>query len=213
MEGARRALRGERAGSLVRGWAPLAAALLLGAGLLPGAPAAAGGPLYRYVDERGVLHVTNVPTDRRYRAERRPEPPARAARRRRGSYDRLIAVAAERAGIPPALVKAVIHAESAFDPGAVSPKGAMGLMQLMPRTAESLGVRRPFHAAENVRGGTRYLGRLRRRYGSWTWALAAYNAGPRSVERYRGVPPYAETRAYVRRVLSYYRRYHGDFGR
>lgn len=206
---------GDRTVRRPRGRAALLAALLLGAGpLAAAAPGGAEGALYRYVDERGVLHVTNVPTDRRFEREQGPEPPPRRHRPRRpGSYDRLIVGAAARAGIPPALVKAVIRAESAFDPRAVSPKGAMGLMQLMPQTAAALGVRRPFHAAENVRGGTRYLGRLHRRYGSWSWALAAYNAGPSSVERYRGVPPYAETQAYVRRVLTYYRRYHGDFGR
>jgi soluble lytic murein transglycosylase-like protein len=110
-------------------------------------------------------------------------------------------------------VKAVIHAESAFDPKAVSPKGAMGLMQLMPDTAEALGVARPFQVTQNVYGGTRYLRALHNRYGSWTHTLAAYNAGPAAVDQYRGVPPYNETRRYVKRVLSYYRRYHGDFPR
>lgn len=187
---------------------PLAAALL--AGLLA-APAAAEGPLYRYQDESGGLHFTNVPTDRRFEPVAPLERARRAARLPSGAYDRLIRAEARRAGVPAALVKAVVHAESAFDPRAVSPKGAMGLMQLMPETAKALGVARPFHAPQNVGAGTRYLRRLHERYGSWTWALAAYNAGPRAVDRYGGVPPFAETRAYVRRVLSYYRRYHGDF--
>jgi soluble lytic murein transglycosylase-like protein len=129
----------------------------------------------------------------------------------RSSYDDLIARASRRHGVPPALVKAVIHAESAFDPRALSPKGAMGLMQLMPATAQLLGVSKPYQASENVEGGTRYLRSLHDRYGSWTHTLAAYNAGPSAVDHYRGVPPYAETRQYVKRVLSYYRRYHGDF--
>ena len=127
------------------------------------------------------------------------------------TYDDLIKRASRRHGVPAALVKAVIHAESAFNPRAVSPKGAMGLMQLMPATAQQLGVAKPFHASQNVQGGTRYLRSLHERYGNWTHTLAAYNAGPTAVDHYRGVPPYTETRQYVKRVLSYYRRYHGDF--
>ena len=180
-----------------------------------GAAAGAGSGLYRYVDERGVVHFTNVPSDRRY--SRITVLRSLATRSRADyitpvrSYDDLIKLASRRHGVPAALVKAVIHAESAFDPRAVSPKGAMGLMQLMPATAQLLGVAKPFHASQNVQGGTRYLRSLHDRYGSWTHTLAAYNAGPSAVDQYRGVPPYAETRQYVKRVLSYYRRYHGDF--
>jgi soluble lytic murein transglycosylase-like protein len=115
--------------------------------------------------------------------------------------------------VPAALVKAVIAAESSFDPGALSPKGAMGLMQLMPATASDLGVDEPFEDDQNVHGGTRYLRWLFERYGDWQRTLAAYNAGPEAVDRYDGVPPYRETRDYVRRVLSYYRRFHADFAR
>jgi soluble lytic murein transglycosylase len=187
------------------------------------APAAAGA-LYRFVDHRGVVHFTNAPTDRRYaRVEPQPVRPARqssrrspAERRRTGRqarYDALIESAALHHGVPPALVKAVIATESAFRPDAVSSKGAMGLMQLMPQTARFLGVESPFQAEENVFGGTRYLRRLHDRFGSWTHTLAAYNAGPTAVARYRGVPPYRETRQYVKKVLSYYRRFHGDFAR
>ncbi len=192
--------------------------LLLLAATLP-APAAAGA-LYRYVDPRGVVHFTNAPTDRRFakveparvrrsqRAATRKGLAGRAAR-----YDALIQSAAREHGVPPALVKAVIAAESSFRVDAVSPKGAMGLMQLMPATAAILGVESPFRPEENVHGGTRYLRRLHDRFGSWTHTLAAYNAGPTAVSRYRGVPPYPETRQYVKRVLSYYRRFHGDFPR
>jgi soluble lytic murein transglycosylase-like protein len=84
-------------------------------------------------------------------------------------------------------------------------------MQLMPATAHSLGVADPFQAEQNVDGGVRYLRHLMNRYGDWTRALAAYNAGPTAVDRYGGVPPYQETQRYVERVLTYYRRYHGDF--
>jgi len=179
------------------------------------AAGAEAGALYRYVDERGVIHYTNVSHDRRYQ----PVRPAggfrwSAVKRSDGRrYDPLIEQAAHAAGIPPALVKAVIHAESAFDVAALSKRGAMGLMQLMPGTARELGVVQPFRAEENVRGGTRYLRRLHDRYGSWAYTLAAYNAGPTAVDRHRGIPPYAETQQYVRRVLSYYRRYDGDFPR
>ncbi len=189
-------------------------ALVLAVGPVPAQAGGAG--IYRYTDDRGVVHFTNVRRDEGYQVVKPPSG-FRAGRigrpARVRSYDRLISRAADEVGIPPALVKAVIAAESGFNPKAVSPKGAMGLMQLMPETAKTLGVADAFHEEANVRGGTRYLRRLHDRYGSWTNTLAAYNAGPGAVDRYRGVPPYAETRQYVRRVLSYYRRYHGDFPR
>jgi soluble lytic murein transglycosylase len=132
---------------------------------------------------------------------------------RRWEYDGLIGLTARQHRVQPALVKAVIAAESNFDPYAVSRKGAQGLMQLMPRTAARLGVEDPFHPTENVRGGTLYLRAMLDRYGDLTRALAAYNAGPNAVDRWGGVPPFRETRDYVRRVLTYYRHYDGDFGR
>ena len=172
---------------------------------------AVAGSIYRYVDRNGVVHYTNAPNDPRYvrtvPSRHRLRPPSR------GSYDPLIAAAARQNGVPPALVKAVIAAESRFNPRAISPKGAQGLMQLMPATARRLGVADPMHAEQNVRGGVRYLRHLHDRYGDWTRALAAYNAGPTAVDRYGGIPPYRETRQYVNRVLTYYRRYHGDFTR
>ena len=201
--------RGRRTGRL-----GFVAALLLAAAGVPDAAASAGS-LYRYIDERGVVHYTNVSYDRRYQRVRPTSgfSWSAASRSDRRRYDTLIREAAREAGIPAALVKAVIHAESAFDAEAVSKKGAMGLMQLMPGTAHELGVVQPFRAEQNVRGGTRYLRRLHDRYGSWAHTLAAYNAGPTAVDRHGGIPPYAETQQYVRRVLSYYRRYDGDFPR
>ena len=108
----------------------------------------------------------------------------------------------------PARVRAVIHAESAFNDKALSPKGAQGLMQLMPATAEELGVRNAMVAPENIRGGVNYLARMLKRFdGDIKLATAAYNAGPGAVGRHGGIPPYAETRAYVERVGILHQRY------
>ena len=177
--------------------------------------------VYRYVDENGVVHLSNVPTDKRFRRYRPtavagsipPSPLSRPLRSGSGParYDDLIARAAVLNGVSPALIKAVVRAESNFQPDAVSRKGAQGLMQLMPKTARSLGVRDPLRPSENVYAGSRYLRRMIDRFGDLRYALAAYNAGPTAVDRFGGVPPYPETRQYVDRVLRFYRRYHGEF--
>jgi soluble lytic murein transglycosylase len=179
-------------------------------------PGWADRQIYTYVDERGVTHFTNLPPrDARYQ----PVPPREPRGFTHGripknwGYDGLIGLTARENQVQPALVKAVIAAESNFDPEAVSRKGARGLMQLMPDTALELGVDDPHQPSENVRGGTRYLRSMLDRYGDLSRAIAAYNAGPTAVDRYGGVPPYPETRDYVNRVLTYYRAYHGDFGR
>ncbi len=118
-------------------------------------------------------------------------------------FDSLIREASRREGIDPALVKAVVQAESAFNPQAVSAAGAKGLMQLTDGTARSLGVADSFDPVQNVAGGVKYLKQLLGRYGGDTVrALAAYNAGPGAVDSYGDVPPYAETRGYVQRVLQ-----------
>ena len=192
-------------------------ALLCGLLLLVAAAAHAGGQIYTFVDSRGVTHFSNVPNDPRYvaisrpRRGAKPEPSPRAPQY--VGYDGLILLTALEQGVSPALVKAVIAAESRFDSDAVSRKGAQGLMQLMPTTASKLGVADPFSADQNVRGGVRYLREMLDRYGDMGRALAAYNAGPSAVDRYRGIPPYPETLAYVQRVMTYYRHYNGDFGR
>ncbi len=119
-----------------------------------------------------------------------------------GDLREIVAAAARRHGLDPALVLAVVSVESGFRPAAVSPKGAQGLMQLMPKTAASLGVEDAFDPAQNLDGGARHLGQLLTLYGGdLTRALAAYNAGEGAVERHGGVPPYRETRAYVKKVL------------
>jgi soluble lytic murein transglycosylase-like protein len=178
------------------------------------AAAGARGPLYRFIDEAGVIHFSNAPPDDRYRAislkptglhlSQRRNPPGETR------FDLIIRSAALAQGLEPALVKAVIAAESNFDPQAVSHKGAQGLMQLMPQTARSLGVTDSLVPSQNIDGGSRYLRAMLDRYGDVSRALAAYNAGPEAVDRYRGIPPYRETRAYVARVLTYYRGYYAE---
>jgi len=124
-------------------------------------------------------------------------------RRAAGEFAQLIGAAAARHGVDPALLTAVAQVESAFDPSAVSPKGAGGLMQLMPATAQRFGVDDVFDVAQNVEGGTRYLAWLLDRFeGSRELALAGYNAGEGAVDRYGGIPPYRETRSYVTQVLA-----------
>jgi soluble lytic murein transglycosylase-like protein len=117
-------------------------------------------------------------------------------------YDDKIAQAATREGLDPKLLKSMVRAESGFNPAAVSPVGAMGLMQLMPNTAAALGVTDPFDPDQNLAGGARYLRQQLDRFGDTEKALAAYNAGPGAVARYGGVPPYAETQAYVSKILG-----------
>jgi soluble lytic murein transglycosylase len=197
------------------GWALLAAALTwLSFG--PAQPAAADHQIYTFVDERGVTHFTNLPPrDDRYQPVLRRESRGFALGPvpKHWGYDGLIGLTAREQRVQPALVKAVIAAESNFDPGAISRKGAQGLMQLMPATSEQLGIDDPLEPSDNVRGGTRYLRSMLDRYGDLSRAIAAYNAGPTAVDRYGGIPPYPETQDYVNRVLTYYRAYHGDFSR
>lgn len=172
---------------------------------------AAGGVTYGVTDDRGVVHFSNAHTALRRHlivySLHRPSPQVYVYTIAHRSYDPLIRRAAHAYGVEPALVKAIIAAESRFNPLAVSEKGAQGLMQLMPRTAHSLAVRNPFEPDESVFGGVQYLRRMLDRYGNVTEALAAYNAGPGTVDRYGGTPPYPETQAYIQRVLDYRHRY------
>jgi len=169
------------------------------------------GDIYRYQDPEGVVHLTNIPTE--------PDIPyvlvikeKRVIFKLKGdvaSYDSLIAKASERYRIDPALVKAVIKAESNFNHRAVSPVGARGLMQLMPATAATLQVTDSFHPESNIDGGVRYLRYLMNLFnGNLPLVLAAYNAGENTVLRYNNrIPPFHETQTYVKRVMDYLDRY------
>ena len=161
--------------------------------------------IYQYIGPNGTISLTNVPTDSRYRrididsarfhevlSERELEP--------------VIKRHSSRHQLHPALIRAVIKAESNFDPRAVSRAGAIGLMQLMPQTAVRMDVRDLYDPDDNVGGGTKYLRQLLDRFhGNLPLALAAYNAGENVVDRYQALPPIDETRRYVRKVLRYYR--------
>ncbi|HYC23384.1 MAG TPA: lytic transglycosylase domain-containing protein, partial [Candidatus Bathyarchaeia archaeon] len=184
--------------------------------------------VYFFRDRTGVMHFTNVPTDSRFRVLVKDELPPRTFSSRRSPYRPyspyassfdsvlqppadiaiMIDETAHRYGVEPALVHAVVRAESDYDHLAVSPAGARGLMQLMPGTASLVGVRRVFEPRENLDGGVYYLRYLLDRFsGNVQLAVAAYNAGPGAVETYGGVPPYAETLEYVQRVFRFRQQY------
>lgn len=123
----------------------------------------------------------------------------------RAEWDNLITDIALVNGVDPVLVRGIIEVESGYEPSALSPKGAMGLMQLMPGTASDLGVNDPWDPVQNIKGGTRYISWLLKKYnGNLEKALAAYNAGPNAVDYYNGIPPYQETQDYVRTIISRY---------
>ena len=168
----------------------------------------ASADIYKYEDAQGVIHLTNVPTESGVKYVLIMREKRILLDRKLGDnmsqYDDLIIRASEKHKIEPALIKAIIKAESNFNHRAVSPKGARGLMQLMPATASSLQVQDSFHPENNIEGGVRYFRYLLNYFnGNLPLALAAYNAGENAVIRYRGVPPYRETQVYVQRVLSY----------
>ena len=187
----------------------LATVTLLGALANPASGAA--DEIYSFVDGDGVVHYTNVPQDARYRvviasrASRVPPP----LLRRTSAFDEHIRAAAQKYGLAPHLVKAVMAAESNFNPAAISGKGATGLMQLMPETARDMYVYDMLDPAQNIDGGARYLRLLHDQFGGdLERVLAAYNAGPERVRRSGGaVPAIPETQAYVRKVLGLYKAY------
>ena len=176
-------------------------------------PVVSGADIYRYVDVDGVIHYSNTQPDEKFTLYLREGP--KAVRRSpasslptaswmTGYVDRV-----SRANdLPPALVHAIIKAESNGQRKAVSSKGAKGVMQLMPFTSKRMRVIDPFDPIENIEGGIRYIKELLVSFeGDLTNTVAAYNAGPAAVRKYGGVPPYQETRLYVRRVMDLYREY------
>jgi len=176
-------------------------------------PVVSGADIYRYVDGDGVIHYSNTQPDEKFTLYLREGP--KAAPRRdasslptaswmTGYVDRV-----SRANdLPPALVHAIIKAESNGQRKAISPKGAKGVMQLMPFTSKRMRVADPFDPIENIEGGIKYIKELLVAFdGNLTNTIAAYNAGPAAVRKYGGVPPYQETRLYVRRVMDLYRQY------
>jgi soluble lytic murein transglycosylase len=165
--------------------------------------------IYSFVDARGISHFSNAPTDPRYKKIATVQRPFRPLRQFRPSplMYQAIAQHSDTYKVDPALVRAVIRAESSFNADAVSRKGAIGLMQLMPKTARSLNLSNPYDPQQNISGGVRHLRYLLDRFqGNIPLALAAYNAGETRISNGR-IPQIAETREYVRRVLRYYKDY------
>jgi soluble lytic murein transglycosylase-like protein len=177
--------------------------------------------IYRYEDDEGIVHFTDAPTDKRFKIFMRDLKRDKELRTKlkyvssvnTAEYEQIIRTYADKYGVSSSLVKAVIHAESGYNPNALSSKGASGLMQLMPETAKSLKVADRFNPSDNVEGGVKYLRFLLDTFrGDVSLALAAYNAGLSKVAKYGGIPPFNETRTYVNRVLSYMQTYQSSSG-
>ncbi|MGE5698467.1 MAG: transglycosylase SLT domain-containing protein [Deltaproteobacteria bacterium] len=173
-------------------------------------PTALWADIYRFVDGEGVVHFTNIQHDDRFELYLREG--AKLSAPRESSSPGWMMEYADRYSrahnLSPALVKAIIRAESNGNRNAVSRKGAQGMMQLMPFTSKRMKVNDPFDPIENIEGGVKYIKELLGSFGgNVVHAVAAYNAGPAAVRKYGGIPPYQETQVYVKRVLSYYRQY------
>jgi soluble lytic murein transglycosylase-like protein len=178
-------------------------------GLLLSSASPAAAEIYTFIDEKGTVHFSNAPKDPRFNGKNQV---AYLRKYRKQAdireYDYFIRESADKYELDPHLVKAVVEAESNFDSYAVSHRGARGLMQLMPATAGDLEVKNSFNARQNIDGGCRYLRRMLDMFGgNISLALAAYNAGPTNVKKYKNIPPFAETKNYVRSVLKKYQSY------
>lgn len=162
--------------------------------------------IFRFRDKEGVWHFSNSRSDARYRLYIKT--PGIGGKQYLKEYEDVIRKAAEQFGIEANLIKAVIKAESSFDPDAISESGAQGLMQLMPDTANDMKVDDPFDPEENIFGGTRYLSLLLQRFNQdKRLAIAAYNVGPTTVTKHNAVPPIPQTRRFVEKVMKFYREF------
>ncbi len=171
--------------------------------------APASAEIYTFIDSKGTVHFSNAPHDPRFN-DKNQVAYLRKYRKQADirEYDYFIREAADKYKLDPHLVKAVVEAESNFDSYAVSHRGARGLMQLMPATAGDLEVKNSFNARQNIEGGCRYLRRMLDMFdNNMHLALAAYNAGPATVKKYKSIPPFTETKNYVRSVLLRYQHY------
>lgn len=164
--------------------------------------------IYMYIDSNGIVHFTNTPTSSDYKLYMKEKTQRIQQGISTKKYDDIIKKAQKRYGVEFSLIKAVIQVESGFNPKAVSKRGAKGLMQIMPDNYKNLFVKDPFDPSQNIMGGTLYLQRLLKRYKyKLPLALAAYNAGPQAVDKYKRIPPYEETQNFVRKVMKTYSRY------
>jgi soluble lytic murein transglycosylase-like protein len=175
-------------------------------------PTVSVADVYVYKDKQGVLTFTNVPSHQGFRRViREGNATLSGSGLAASSYEGLIRSASNRHNVDAALIRAIIKVESDFDSSARSHKGATGLMQLMPETARLHNVADLYDPSDNIEGGVRHLKLLLGKYqGDLELSLAAYNAGIKAVEKHGGIPPFAETRDYVKRVLSYYQAYRAD---
>lgn len=180
-------------------------ALCINIALIGGWPAPAAGKttVFKFVDSQGTIHFSD------YRRTPSFEILVRKLADKKSAINLAIKMISKKYNMQPELLQAVIHTESSYHPEAISPAGAMGLMQLMPGTAASLKVSNPLDIEQNLDGGARYLKKMLKRFdGKLDLALAAYNAGPTAVARHGGIPPYAETENYVQKVMKWMSHYH-----
>ena len=158
--------------------------------------------IYMFIDSQGVLNFTNAPTSSQYTLYIKERPKSSETTKK---YDGIIQEASNKFGLSFSLLKAIIRAESNFDSRAISKKGALGLMQIMPQNLQAFNIRDPYDPKDNIMGGARYFKSLMERFeGKLPLALSAYNAGPTVVEKYRNIPPIKETKDYVKKVMKYY---------